>query len=137
MAPKRSRKPHRFARRWGEKEEALALKALFLPPGLDAEDLPVWQDVVASLRNERGATELLPTNTPEEGMYPVLHMLIFSVFLLAGVVPPISPFLHTVLTTYGLNLAHLYPSAVVILAVLMCLCKYFISILPSLALFRH
>jgi hypothetical protein len=88
-------------------------------------------------RNGPGDTELLPTNTLEGDSDLVLHVPIFSVFVLEGVVPPISPFLHTILTVYGLNFAHLHPSAVVILVVFQWLCEHFVGILSSLALFCH
>ena len=42
-----------------------------------------------------------------------------------------------VLDTYGVQLAHLSPNSVVILAVFAHLCEMFVGVPPSVALFRH
>jgi hypothetical protein len=47
---------------------------------------------------------------------------VFFYFLVAGMVPPISLFLHAMLSTYGVVLAHLHPNALLALAIFQHLC---------------
>jgi hypothetical protein len=42
---------------------------------------------------------------------------VFFCFLVAGMVPPMSLFLHAALSTYGAVLAHLHPNALLTLAI--------------------
>ena len=62
---------------------------------------------------------------------------IFDVFILAGLVPPMSEFCHAVIATYALHLLHLHPHAVALLAIFQHFCEGFVGIVPSVALFRH
>jgi hypothetical protein len=59
------------------------------------------------------------------------------IFLFAGMIPPMSLFLHTVLSEYGLLLANLHPNSILVLAIFQYLCEAFISVKPSIALFYH
>jgi hypothetical protein len=64
-------------------------------------------------------------------------MRIHSIFLLVGLVPPMSLFFHMVLMDYGILLADLHPNSVLVLAIFQHLCEMFLGIKPSIALFRH
>jgi hypothetical protein len=52
-------------------------------------------------------------------------------------VPPFSPFLLTILETYGIQAIHLHPRSVTLLVVFAYACEAWISIKPSVAYFRH
>ena len=64
-------------------------------------------------------------------------MRVFTCFLVAGLVPPMSAFSVAVLAEYGLLLAHLHPNAILTLAMFQYLCECFVGIDPHVALFRH
>jgi hypothetical protein len=61
---------------------------------------------------------------------------VFFYFLVAGMVPPMLLFLHTVLSTYGVVLAHLHPNALLALAIFQHFCEAYVGVRPSVALFR-
>jgi hypothetical protein len=42
---------------------------------------------------------------------------VYAIFLLAGMVPPVSAFFHLLLTEYGILLADLHPNSVMLLAI--------------------
>ena len=65
------------------------------------------------------------------------QIVIFASFMAAGLVLPFSAFFMQVLDTYGVQLAHLSPNSVVILAVFAHLCEMFVGVLPSMTLFWH
>jgi hypothetical protein len=58
-------------------------------------------DVVASAANENGATTLLAPDTLER---TELNVRVYSSFILAGLVPPLSAFVVAILADYGLLL---------------------------------
>jgi hypothetical protein len=60
---------------------------------------------------------------------------VFFCFLVAGIVPPMSPFLHATLSMYGVVLAHLHPNALLTLAIFQYLCEAFVGVRPSVVLF--
>jgi hypothetical protein len=60
---------------------------------------------------------------------------VFFCFLVAGMVSPMSLFLHAVLSTYGVVLAHLHPNALLTLAIFQHLCEAYVGMHPLLALF--
>jgi hypothetical protein len=47
-----------------------------------------------------------------------------------------SLFLHAMLSTYGVVLAHLHPNALLVLAILQHLCEAYVRVGPSVALFH-
>ena len=51
--------------------------------------------------------------------------------------PPFSTFFLQILDTYGIQLVHLGPNFVIILAVFAHLCEMFMGVPPSVMLFRH
>jgi hypothetical protein len=51
-------------------------------------------------------------------------------------VPPMSLFLHAVLSMYGVVLAHLHPNALLTLAIFQYHREAFVGVRPSIALFR-
>jgi hypothetical protein len=61
---------------------------------------------------------------------------VFLCFLVAGMVSPMSLFLHATLSMYGVVLAHLHPNALLTLAIFQYLCEAFVGLRPSVALFR-
>ena len=57
--------------------------------------------------------------------------------LLAGLVPPFSPFFSAIISHYQIHLLHLGLCSVILLTVFAFLCKVMVGITPSVALFRH
>ena len=57
--------------------------------------------------------------------------------LLAGLIPPFSPFFNAVMSHYQIHLLHLDPRSVILLAVFAFLYEAIVGITPSVALFRH
>ena len=102
---------------------------------VNADGLVKAQHLVAARSNEHGATNIRLSNlgrSLREGYYPVfLHCLY------AGLVPPFSPFLLAILEAYQIQLLHLHPNSILILAIFAYLCEAYIGIRPSVALFRH
>ena len=67
-----------------------------------------------------------------EGFYPIfLHTLY------AGRVPPFSDFLLAILEVYQIQLLHLHPNSILILAIFAYFCETYIGIHPSVALFSQ
>ena len=90
------------------------------------------QHLVAASSNEHGVTEMRPAGSRlGEGFYPV-----FIHTLYAGLVPPFSDFLLAILETYQIQLLHLHPNSILILAIFAFFCEAYIGIRPSVALFR-
>jgi hypothetical protein len=87
----------------------------FYRPGgsrIHADELKGW---VADETNEHGATLLL--DAKEAGPCACLDACVFACFLMAGVVPPLSLFLHAVLEEYGLLLSQLHLNSLLALAI--------------------
>jgi hypothetical protein len=55
---------------------------------------------------------------------------------LAGLVPPLSSFLFTLLEYYGLQLQHLSPNSIALVAIFIHLCEMYVGVRPSVRLFR-
>jgi hypothetical protein len=55
---------------------------------------------------------------------------------MAGMVPPMSLFLHAMLSTYGVVLEHLHPNALLVLAIFQHLREAYVRVGPSVALFH-
>nr|BAB00647.1 unnamed protein product [Oryza sativa Japonica Group]BAB17743.1 OSJNBa0036E02.17 [Oryza sativa Japonica Group] len=67
--------------------------------------------------------------------YPGRSVFFLS-FAMAGLVPPFSSFFMDILEFYDLQMAHLTPNAVMMLAIFAHLCEMFIGVRPSLWLFQ-
>jgi hypothetical protein len=65
--------------------------------------------------NERGLT--IPAHASEAIGHEARDARVFFCLLVAGMVPPMSLFIHVVLSTYGVVLAHLHPNALLTLAI--------------------
>jgi hypothetical protein len=59
----------------------------------------------------------------------------FSVYALAGLVPPLSSFFLVLLEFYGLQLQHLSPNSITLVAIFIHLCEMFVGVRPSVRLF--
>ena len=98
------------------------------------------------LKNEEAAAKIRKLLVPEgqEGAVVVTsamtvpgRIVLFTSFVAAGLVPPFSTFFLQVLDTYGIQLVHLSPNSVVVLAVFVHLCEMFVGVVPSVTLLRH
>ena len=91
---------------------------------------------MAAATNEWGKTRLWPGSTRRRELdataYPFFHHAIA-----AGLVAPFSPFFLAILEHYQIQLLHLHPNSITILAVFAFTCEAFLGIKPSVALFRH
>jgi hypothetical protein len=61
----------------------------------------------------------------------------FMAYALAGLVPPLSSFFLTLLEYYGLQLQHLSPNSITLVANFVHLCEMFVGVRPSVRLFQH
>jgi hypothetical protein len=57
--------------------------------------------------------------------------------LMEGMVQPLSLFLRAILEEYGLLLSQLHQNSLMALSIFQYLCKAFVGVHPSVALFRH
>src|SRR5664279_5461715 len=90
--------------------------------------------IVASITNEWGPTTIRPGSTMPANL-AVTEYPLFIHTLFAGLVPPFSPFFLAVLEHYQIQLLHLQPNSVVILAVFAFFCEAYLGVQPSVALF--
>jgi hypothetical protein len=97
-----------------------------------AGELKGW---VADETNEHRDTLLMDARDVEPLMR--LDMRIFVCFLMAGMVPLLSSFLHAILKEYGLLLSQLHPNSLLALSIFQYLCEAFVGVHPSLVLFHH
>jgi hypothetical protein len=111
MAPKKSRSKKVVAQ--GSRSQDPFLP--FEPHG-EGQGFEQLAGYVANASNERGPT--IPAHTSEVIGRGARDARVFFYFLVAGMVPPISLFLHAMLSTYGVVLAHLHPNAFLTLAIL-------------------
>ena len=109
-----------------------ALTKAMPPTRAGAAAIAKVRHLVAASTNEHGVTELRAAGSRlAEGFYPIfLHTLY------AGLVPPFSDFLLAILEVYQIQLLHLHPNSILILAIFAHLCEAYIGIRPSVALFR-
>jgi hypothetical protein len=61
----------------------------------------------------------------------------FSAYALAGLVPPLSSFFLMLLEFYGLQLQHLSPNSITLVAIFVHLCEMFVGVRPSVRLFQR
>jgi hypothetical protein len=62
--------------------------------------------------------------------------IFFVVYALARLVPPLSSFFLTLLEYYGLQLQHLSPNSITLVAIFVHLYEMFVGVRPSVQLFR-
>jgi hypothetical protein len=89
---------------------------------------------VADESNENGPTVL--AHTHEDISRGAGDARVFFCFFVVGMVPPMSLFLHAVLITYGVVLAHLHSNSLLVLAIFQHLCEALVGVQSSVALFR-
>ena len=89
-----------------------ALTKAMPPTRAGAAAIAKVRHLVAASTNEHGVTELRAAGSRlAEGFYPIfLHTLY------AGLVPPFSDFLLAILEVYQIQLLHLHPNSILILA---------------------
>ncbi|GJN38800.1 hypothetical protein PR202_gb27875 [Eleusine coracana subsp. coracana] len=74
------------------------------------------------------------TMSPNED---VGEIVTFTLFVLAGLVPPFFDFIMEFLLSYSLRMTHLGPNAVITMAVFAHLCEAFVGVVPSVDVFRR
>jgi hypothetical protein len=62
--------------------------------------------------------------------------IFFSYYAVAGVVPPVSSFLFTLLEFYGLQLQHLSLHSLILVVIFIHFCEMFVCVQPSITLFQ-
>jgi len=135
MAPKRApaTKKGKEAEQAGPSKSAPALGKARI---CNQEGLDKIRHLVADASNEWGKTRLWPGSTSRRELdvtaYPV-----FQHAIAAGLVAPFSPFFLAILEHYQIQLLHLHPNSITILAVFAFACEAFLGIKPSVALFHH
>jgi hypothetical protein len=129
MAPKRSRSKKGIAEGSHSRDPFLSIEAHGGVQGL--EQLVGY---AADESNERGATII--AHASEVFGHEARDARVFFWFLVAGMIPPMLLFLHAAISTYGVNLAHLHPNALLMLAIFHYFCEEFVGVRPSVALFR-
>ena len=87
--------------------------------------------MAASATNEHGATVLKTVDNSFGDFYPIFMHTLF-----AGLVPPFSDFFLAVLERYQIQVLHLHPNSILVLAIFAYLCEAYIGIPPSVDLFR-
>jgi hypothetical protein len=63
--------------------------------------------------------------------------IFFTAYALAGLVPPLSSFILMLLEYYGLQLQHLSPNSIALVAILVHLCEMYVGVRPSVRLFQR
>jgi hypothetical protein len=61
----------------------------------------------------------------------------FTAYALAGLVPSLSSFFLKLLEYYGLQLQHLSPNSIALVAIFVHLCEMYVGVRPSVRLFRR
>jgi hypothetical protein len=61
----------------------------------------------------------------------------FAAYALAGLVPPLSSFFLMLLEYYGLQLKHLSPNSIALVAIFIHLCEMYVGVWPSVWLFQR
>ena len=103
-----------------------ALTRAMPPTRAAGEAIARVRHLVAASSNEHGVTEMRPSGSRlAEGFYPI-----FIHNLYAGFVPPFSDFLLVILEVYQIQLLHLHPNSILILAIFAYFCEAYIGIRP-------
>jgi hypothetical protein len=88
-----------------------------------------WQAPGLMCKVKSGATSLANMRSWD--------FIFFVVYTLAGLVPPLSSFFLTLMEYYGLQLQHLSPNSIALVAIFVHLCKMYVGVRPSVRLFRR
>lgn len=131
MAPKRARDAPGTA-------GFSAASVWFLPASSvsNEEGLEKIRRLMASATNKWGASRAWCVKVGGEER-PTTAFPVFMHSIAAGLIPPFSPFLLAILENYCIQLLHLHPRSVTLLAASAYWCEAFVGVMPSLALFRH
>jgi hypothetical protein len=129
MAPKASRSKKTAAKGSCSQEPFLPFKVAGGGSGL--EQLIGY---VADESNKNGP--IVMAHAREDTSHGARDARVFLCFFVEGMIPPMSLFLHAVLTAYGMVLAHLHPNSLLVLAIFQHLCEAYVRVHPSVALFR-
>jgi hypothetical protein len=78
----------------------------------------------------------------KRGVVPLANLapgdfVFFSAYAPAGLVPPVSSFFLMLLEFYGLQLQHLSPNSITLVAIFVQLCEMFVGVRPSMRLFHR
>ncbi|KAE8773473.1 hypothetical protein D1007_54279 [Hordeum vulgare] len=113
-----------------------ALARIGMVGGVNLEGLKKVQLIIAANSNEWGAIQIWLGSCPRrERVSPVVSLHFHA--LVSGVLLPFSGFLNAVLPYYEIQVLHLDPRSLVLLAAFAFLCEGFVDITPSMALLRH
>jgi hypothetical protein len=88
-----------------------------------------WQALGLTCKVKSGATSLANMRLGD--------FVFFAAYSLAGLVPPLSSFFLTLLEYYGLQLQHLSPNSIALVAILVHLYEMYVWIRPSVRPFRR
>jgi hypothetical protein len=110
MAPKRSKSKKGGTEGSRSRDPFLPIKAHGEGQGVE-----LFAGYVADGMNERGPTIL--AHASKDDSREARDTRVFLFFLVAAMVPPMSLFLHTALSTYGMVLVHLHPNALLTLVI--------------------
>jgi hypothetical protein len=95
-----------------------------------------FSHLLAADWNEHGASKTWPGSacwvSPTEKAFPILYHDI-----VAGLVPPFSAFFLALHVHLGVQVLHIHPKSLTILAIFAFWCEAFVGLRPSVALFRH
>jgi hypothetical protein len=74
------------------------------------------------------------------GTIPLVNLqpgafIFFSCYATVGLVLPVSSFPFTLLEFYGLQLQHLSPHSLILVAIIIHFCEMFVCVVPSVSLF--
>jgi hypothetical protein len=88
-----------------------------------------WQAPGLTCKVKRGAASLANMRLGD--------IVFFVAYALAGLVPPLSSSFLTLLEYYGLQLQHLSPNSIAMVAILVHLCEMYVGVQSSVRLFRR
>jgi hypothetical protein len=129
MALKKSRAKKTVAR--GPRSQEPFLHFNDADPGRGLEQLAVY---IMDEMNKNGHTVM--AHARENIDLGARDTQVFFYFIVAGMVPPMSNFLHGVLTTYGMVLAHLHPNSLLAVTIFQHFCKVYVGVHHSVAFFH-
>ena len=89
--------------------EEMKDKAAFFDPGCSLRSLENFLGAVASEDNEHQAIVLQHVGASPSGLTG-LYIHVFTLFLISGLVPPMSHFFQAVMAAFSLRLAQLHPN---------------------------
>jgi hypothetical protein len=88
-----------------------------------------WQASGLACKVKSGATSLANMSPGD--------FVFFTAYAVAGLVPPLSSFFLTLLEYYRLQLQHLSPNSIALVAIFIHLCEMYVGVRPSVWLFRR